>query len=53
MGLERKKQEETEKLRDEKCISLADFLDLQIEKAEDDAIETKKPKRGTEGNLKE
>ena len=50
MGLERRRREETEKQRDEKCISLADFLDLQIEKAEDNAAieETEKPDHKTE-----
>jgi hypothetical protein len=42
MGLERKRKDEKETEKDMKTISLADFLDLQIEKIGEDSDEKKK-----------
>ena len=42
MGLERRRKDEKETTKDMKTISLADFLDLQIEKMGEDSEGKKK-----------
>ncbi len=42
MGLERKRKDEKETAKDMKTISLADFIDLQIEAIGEDSDEKKK-----------
>jgi len=42
MSLERRRKDEKETTKDEKTISLADFLDLQIEKIGEDSEGKKK-----------
>jgi hypothetical protein len=42
MGLERRRKDEKETAKDMKTISLADFIDLQIEKMGEDSVGKKK-----------